>query len=105
VGQPVGRITGLDPAGPRFVKGPILPAIPVLNSQRLTAASAAFVDVIHTNGALEPAAVSLSPHCGDLHQLGSMDFYPAGGSEQTGCQLGGRQSSTGNSCCYISSNH
>jgi hypothetical protein len=89
-GPQVGRVTGLDPAGPRFVAGPILPAIPELNAQRLSAASAAFVDVIHTNAALKPAAVSLTPACGDLHQLGSIDFYPSGGFEQIGCQLGGR---------------
>ena len=88
-GHLVARITGLDPAGPRFVAGPVLPALPELNAGRLTATSAGFVDVIHTNGALQPAAVSLNPSCGDLHQLGSMDFYPSGGFEQTGCQLGG----------------
>jgi len=92
-GQSVGRITGLDPAGPGFVDSPNMPAIPTLNSQRLTAQSASFVDVIHTNGALQPSVVSLDPHCGDLHELGSMDFYPSGGSVQPGCQLGGRCSS------------
>ena len=89
----VGRITGLDPAGPRFVDGPILPAIPALNRQRLTAQSASFVDVIHTNGALQPGVVSLNPHCGDLHEIGNVDFYPSGGSEQPGTGLGGRTNS------------
>ena len=54
----VGRITGLDPAGPRFVDGPVLPAIPELNAEILTPNSAAFVDIIHSNGGFEPAAVS-----------------------------------------------
>ena len=87
----VGRITGLDPAGPRFVDGPVLPALPELNSQRRTPDSATCVDVIHTNAALKPAVVSVAPACGDMHELGSMDFYPSGGYEQTGCQLGGLQ--------------
>ncbi len=81
--------TGLDPAGPRFIDGPLVAAIPALYAQRLTAQSAAFVDVMHTNGDLRPAGMWVSPHCGDLHQLGSMDFYPSGGSQQPGCQLGG----------------
>jgi len=55
----VGRITGLDPAGPRFVAGPILPAIPELHQNILSPSSAVFVDVIHTNGAFQPAAVSM----------------------------------------------
>ena len=54
----VNRITGLDPAGPRFVDGPILPAIPELNKEILSPWSAQFVDIIHTNGALQPVAVS-----------------------------------------------
>ena len=53
------RITGLDPAGPRFVDGPVLPAIPELNKEILSPESAQFVDIIHTNGAVLPVAVSL----------------------------------------------
>ena len=52
------RITGLDPAGPRFVDGPVLPPIPELNKEILSPESAQFVDIIHTNGDLQPAAVS-----------------------------------------------
>jgi len=84
----VGRITGLDPAGPRFVDGPILPAIPELHQDILSPSSAVFVDVIHTNGALKPVAVSLEPRLGALQQLGHLDFYPDGGSVQQGCLLG-----------------
>jgi len=87
-GMFVERITGLDPAGPRFVDGPILDAIPELHQNRLDKNSAAFVDIIHTNGALEPAAVWFEPRSGDLHQMGHMDFYPDGGSAQTGCTFG-----------------
>ncbi len=35
LGQLPARITGLDPAGPRFVDGPILDAIPELHENRL----------------------------------------------------------------------
>ena len=51
-------IKGLDPAGPRFFDGPILSAIPELHSEILCPESAAFVDIIHSNGGLEPVAVS-----------------------------------------------
>ena len=69
--------------------------------------SAQFVDIIHTNGALEPAVIyvpvwspflakhihsattlwsawhlHLQPRAGALEQLGHMDFYPDGGSSQ-----------------------
>ena len=38
--------------------GPVLPAIPELNAEILSPNSAAFVDIIHSNGGFEPAAVS-----------------------------------------------
>jgi len=67
-GQKVSRITGLDPAGPRFVDGPLVDAIPELNANLLSPESAEFVDIIHTNGALQPAVIyvpvgeSLTPY-------------------------------------------
>lgn len=63
----VGRITGLDPAGPGFYrKGP---------EGRLDPTDAAFVDVIHT-------AVGSAGH---YKNLGHVDFYPNGGIFQPGC--------------------
>ena len=38
--------------------------------------SAAFVDVVHTDGSLTPAVVWIIPRAGDLHAMGHMDFYP-----------------------------
>ena len=81
----IGRVTGMDPAGPRFFDGPILSAIPELAENILTPESAQFVDVIHTDGALKPGAVWLPPRLGALVQLGHIDFYPSGGSIQPGC--------------------
>jgi len=79
------RITGLDPAGPRFVDGPLLYAIPELYENRFNVDVASFVDVIHTCGGLKPAALWFPSRLGDLHQLGYADFYPNGGEEQIGC--------------------
>merc|ERR1739838_7232 len=98
----VGRITGLDPAGPRFVDGPILPAIPELNEEIITPESSAFVDIIHSNGGFEPAAISPIPRLGAIQQLGHMDFYPDGGSVQSGC-LFGIDALPGGACSHVRS--
>merc|ERR1712168_1619467 len=84
-GKSMQRITGLDPAGPRFVAGPLLPAITELYENRLNFDAASFVDIIHTCGGLEPAAFWFKSRLGDLHQIGHADFYPNGGEEQIGC--------------------
>ena len=47
----------MDPAGPRFVDGPYVDAIPELADNILTKESANFVDIIHTNGGFEPCVV------------------------------------------------
>jgi len=89
-GEKVRRITGLDPAGPRFESNGYEDALQDLKINILTAESATFVDVIHSNGGFTPsilhAALHLEkPRLGYLEQLGHMDFYPDGGSHQVGC--------------------
>ncbi|XP_006983666.1 lipase member I [Peromyscus maniculatus bairdii] len=63
----LGRITGLDPAGPKFSGKP--------SDSRLDYTDAKFVDVIHTD----------SDGLGILEPLGHIDFYPNGGRKQPGC--------------------
>lgn len=66
------RITGLDPAGPLFeAQHPMA---------RLDGSDAKFVDVIHSNGdKLSRGGL------GSWQPMGTVDFYPNGGREQTGC--------------------
>jgi len=99
-GSKIDRVTGLDPAGPRFVDGPISSAIPELHDNRLNTESASFVDVIHTDGSLTPAVVWFVPRAGDLHQMGHADYYPQGGSEQPGCGFGGPDALPGGICSH-----
>ncbi|KAM5281160.1 lipase member I [Ctenodactylus gundi] len=63
----VGRITGLDPAGPKFSGKP--------SSSRLDYSDAKFVDVIHSD----------ANYLGIQKPLGHIDFYPNGGRKQHGC--------------------
>ncbi|XP_023083281.1 lipase member I isoform X5 [Piliocolobus tephrosceles] len=63
----LGRITGLDPAGPKFSRKPPY--------RRLDYTDAKFVDVIHSN----------SNGLGIQEPLGHIDFYPNGGKKQPGC--------------------
>nr|XP_048278855.1 lipase member I isoform X1 [Myodes glareolus] len=63
----LGRITGLDPAGPNFSRKP--------STSRLDYTDAKFVDVIHTD----------SNGLGIVEPLGHIDFYPNGGKQQPGC--------------------
>jgi pancreatic triacylglycerol lipase len=71
----LGRITGLDPAGPYFEWMPAF--------VRLDSADAQFVDAIHTNG--EPTI--LLGGFGMVQPIGHLDFYPNGGQNQPGCSL------------------
>ncbi|XP_006884226.1 PREDICTED: lipase member H [Elephantulus edwardii] len=63
----LGRITGLDPAGPLFNGKP--------PQDRLDPGDAQFVDVIHSD----------TDALGYKEQLGNIDFYPNGGLDQPGC--------------------
>uniref|UniRef100_A0A8C8SDV6 Lipase H n=1 Tax=Pelusios castaneus TaxID=367368 RepID=A0A8C8SDV6_9SAUR len=63
----LGRITGLDPAGPLFNGRP--------PEERLDPTDAQFVDVIHSD----------IDGLGYREALGHIDFYPNGGTDQPGC--------------------
>ncbi|KGL73723.1 Lipase member H-A, partial [Tinamus guttatus] len=63
----LGRITGLDPAGPLFSQKP--------PEGRLYYTDAQFIDVIHTDIDV----------LGFRQPLGTIDFYPNGGMDQPGC--------------------
>ncbi|KAM8822325.1 lipase member H isoform 3-T3 [Synchiropus picturatus] len=83
----IGRITGLDPAGPMFAgAGP---------DDRLDPTDAELVDVLHTDMNCEPlrarprrgpSVTRLSPAAFGLRgQHGHIDFYANGGADQPGC--------------------
>ncbi|KAF5296940.1 hypothetical protein FQR65_LT10091 [Abscondita terminalis] len=65
--QKIGKITGLDPAGPLFADAPI--------ERRLDSSDANNVQVIHTNGNF----------FGYFDQCGHIDFFVNCGSVQPGC--------------------
>ncbi|GFY63458.1 pancreatic triacylglycerol lipase [Trichonephila inaurata madagascariensis] len=62
----LGRITGLDPAGPLFRNVPEI--------VRLDPSDAVFVDVIHSN----PSPTLLQGY-GTTEDMGDLDFFPGGG--------------------------
>ncbi|XP_023579892.1 lipase member I [Octodon degus] len=63
----LGRITGLDPAGPKFSGKP--------SNSRLDYTDAKLVDVLHSD----------AHGLGIQEPLGHIDFYPNGGIKQPGC--------------------
>lgn len=69
----LGRITGLDPAGPYFENTD--PRV------RLDPSDALFVDVIHADGTVS------TPVPGMLNPTGHVDFYPTPGWRRTGCSF------------------
>ncbi|XP_780558.4 pancreatic triacylglycerol lipase [Strongylocentrotus purpuratus] len=70
----IGRITGLDPAGPYFDESD--PRV------RLDASDALFVDVIHTD--TDPL---YKLGMGMYSSTGHVDFFPNSGREQPGCDM------------------
>ncbi|OQV15770.1 Pancreatic triacylglycerol lipase [Hypsibius exemplaris] len=72
---PVGRITGLDPAGPYFTNLPV--------SVRLDPSDATVVDTIVTDG-----ETIFNWAFGSHQAMGHINFYPNGGKNQPGCDQG-----------------
>ena len=70
-GLGIGRITGLDPAGPNFDLNSDL-------NRKLDRTDAEFVDVIHTCAGL----------LGTGLELGTVEFYVNNGRDQPGCEPG-----------------
>ena len=97
----MGRITGLDPAGPRCFDGPILSAIPKLHSEILCLESAAFVHVIHSNGGLEPVIQVQFQDLKLYSSLVTSIFYPGEGTVQQGCMFG-IEAFPGETCSHVS---
>jgi len=71
-GFTIGRVTGLDAAGPLFEN--------CTKEVRIDKSDADFVDLIHTNGGETGTGI-----CGIHAPLGHADFYPNGGVKQSGC--------------------
>ncbi|XP_067679742.1 pancreatic lipase-related protein 2-like [Haliotis asinina] len=72
LGGQLGRITGMDPAGPSFDKDNC--------DIRLDKTDAKFVDIMHTD-----AEKLTKLGFGMMRPMGHADFYPGGGYDQEGC--------------------
>ncbi|KAM9385119.1 lipoprotein lipase [Pholidichthys leucotaenia] len=71
----ISRITGMDPAGPRFEHAD--------EQSILSRGDAQFVDVLHTNTRGSP-----DRSIGIQRPVGHIDIYPNGGTFQPGCDIG-----------------
>jgi pimeloyl-ACP methyl ester carboxylesterase len=71
----ISKIYALDPAGPGFEFFSF--AIPFLTFNSITKSDAKYVQVIHTNGGIS----------GMEYSVGHADFFPNGGTDQSGCEL------------------
>ncbi|KAF8791741.1 Lipoprotein lipase like protein [Argiope bruennichi] len=71
----LGRITGLDPAGPLYPK--------FITFDRLTSKDADFVDAIHTSN-----SSNKGNGFGASYAMAWINFYPNGGQRQPKCQIG-----------------
>jgi len=71
----IGRVTGLDPAEPYF-EGHHMDA-------RLDPSDATFVDVVHTD-----VNSIFAMGFGSAEPMGHVDYYPNGGHDQPGCDIG-----------------
>jgi len=75
LGGKIGRITGIDPAGPTFKY--------VDEEFRLDKNDAKFVDIIHVNG----GKLLLWGYYGLEDSIGHVDIFPNGGKKQIGCPV------------------
>ncbi|CAG2114659.1 unnamed protein product [Medioppia subpectinata] len=80
----IGRITGLDPAGPGFNGMPA--------SDKLNPSNAQFVDAIHSDAVLNTGA-------GIVENSGHLDFWPDNGKNHPGCTLSWLTSFQGGLTC------
>ncbi|XP_018564415.1 lipoprotein lipase-like [Anoplophora glabripennis] len=88
-GKKLGRITALDPAGPKF-EHPLVPP-----DLRLCKNDAELVDVIHTDIQLY----------GFTAPIGHVDFYPNEGKHQIGCPRRDKASEEEVNCSHARSTH
>jgi len=83
MGEKIGRISGLDPARPKFEEFSTRSWLTVIFQNHFSSLSkedATFVDIIHTS------------KLGIKYSVGHIDFFPNGGKNMPGCKLKFRDS-------------